>query len=61
MQNVFWKVWQIPLLLSVLSLIGLISALTGDGFWDLLSWLTLGIPMLIIVFFVMKHNRAVKK
>lgn len=61
MQNVFWKVWQIPLLLSVLSLIELISALTGEGFWDLLSWLTLGIPMLIIVFFVMKHSRAVKK
>ncbi|WP_254412603.1 DUF4925 domain-containing protein [Dyadobacter diqingensis] len=61
MQNVFWKVWQIPLLLSVLSLIGLISALTGDEFWDLLSWLTLGIPMLVIVFFAVKHGRAVKR
>lgn len=32
------RIFVMPLLLAVLSLIGLLSALLGDGWWDRLSW-----------------------
>ena len=41
------SVWRWPLLIGVASLVGLVSALLGDGVWDLLSWLTLALPVLI--------------
>lgn len=34
-----------PLALFVLGLVGLISALTGDGWRDALSWLALAAPL----------------
>ena len=43
------QVFAIPLLLAILTGIGLLSALTGDGWRDALSWLTLGVPLLAIV------------
>lgn len=42
------KIWGMPILLGILSMIGLISALLEDGIWDALSWLTLGIPCLLM-------------
>ncbi|QXI28060.1 hypothetical protein [Pseudomonas vanderleydeniana] len=43
----FWKVFAIPLLIAVLTAAGLFTALLGDGLWDALSWLGLGIPAVI--------------
>ncbi|MGF0242558.1 hypothetical protein ACQR3P_30025 [Rhodococcus sp. IEGM1300] len=40
----FWKVFAIPTAIGVLSAAGLFAALLGDGAWDALSWLGLGIP-----------------
>jgi len=60
MQNTFWKVWLTPLILAVLSLIGLLSALTGDGVWDLLSWMTLGIPVVVMVWFLSRSGKVKK-
>ncbi|MBV6750982.1 hypothetical protein KV580_11780 [Pseudomonas chlororaphis] len=40
----FWKVFGIPALIALLSAAGLFAALLGDGAWDALSWLGLGIP-----------------
>ncbi len=37
-----------PMLIAALSLIGLVSALTGDGMRDVLSWLTLGVPVAVV-------------
>ncbi|MDR6193221.1 hypothetical protein [Siphonobacter sp. SORGH_AS_0500] len=48
MTNRFWHIWTIPLLLAIVSLGGLISALVGNDLWDVLSWLTLSIPLLVI-------------
>ena len=36
------RVFGVPLILAVASIVGLISALVGDDIWDVLSWLTLG-------------------
>jgi hypothetical protein len=43
-QSNFWKVFAIPTGIAVLSAAGLFAALLGDGVWDSLSWLGLGIP-----------------
>ncbi len=36
--------WTLPLLIAAASLIGLVSALTGDGLRDILSWAMLSVP-----------------
>jgi len=46
-QSHFWKVFGAPLLIGLLSAVGLFAALLGDGAWDSLSWLGLGLPTLI--------------
>jgi hypothetical protein len=43
-----WKIFRWPLLLGLSSGVGLVSALLGDGVWDALSWITLGIPVAVI-------------
>jgi hypothetical protein len=42
------RVFAIPILLGVLSIVGLLSALLGDDAWDILSWLALGVPCVVI-------------
>lgn len=42
-------VWTWPLLVGVGSSAGLVAALVGDGVWDALSWLLLGVPVAISV------------
>jgi hypothetical protein len=46
-QSSFWKVFCIPLAIGLLSAAGLFAALLGDGLWDSLSWVGLGIPAAI--------------
>lgn len=57
----FLKIWQVPIILAVISVVGLLSALTGDDLWDVLSWLTLGVPLLVGVYFLNKHLRRAGK
>jgi hypothetical protein len=45
-------VYRIPLLLGFITIIGLLSALLGDGVWDGFSWLLLAIPLLLLGFIV---------
>jgi len=49
MKKVFIKTWGMPLLLAAFLLYGLISALTGDGAWDILAWVFLSIPVAVII------------
>ncbi len=42
------KLWGMPILLGLLSGIGLLSALLDDGLWDWVSWLSLGIPAVLM-------------
>lgn len=46
-----WQVFLIPLLLGVITVIGLLSALLGDHLWDALSWLTLGLICGVMVWY----------
>jgi uncharacterized iron-regulated membrane protein len=42
-------IYRGPLALAVLSLIGLVTALVGDGIWDAIGWLCLAVPALVMV------------
>lgn len=37
-----WQIYRGPLLINLLALVGITSALIGNGVYDLLSWLCLG-------------------
>lgn len=43
------EVFFIPTLLGVVVLIGLVSALVGDGIWDMVSWLTILAPVVVVI------------
>ncbi|MDR6944215.1 hypothetical protein [Mucilaginibacter pocheonensis] len=45
----FKRVWGMPLLLAVLTLFGLLAALLGIGYWNLIAWVTISVPLLVIV------------
>jgi hypothetical protein len=42
------RVWTMPLLLAVASALGLVSALLADGAADVLAWLALAVPVLVV-------------
>jgi hypothetical protein len=46
----FRRLWGMPLLLALCTIIGLISALVGDGIWDVLSWFLLSAPLVAAIF-----------
>jgi len=51
-----WKtVYRAPLVLSIITIVGLLSALLGDGLCDAFSWLLLALPLLLLAYFL---NRA---
>ncbi len=47
MKRRFLAIWGAPILLGVLTTIGLVSALLGDGIWDGVSALALGTPVAV--------------
>jgi hypothetical protein len=53
----FRKVWGAPVLLGAMGLIGLISALVGDGVMDAVSYLLLAVPVAVIAWHVAKRTR----
>ncbi len=45
MSPAFMRLWGVPILLGILTVIGLVAALLGDGLLDYVSALALGIPV----------------
>lgn len=43
------SIWGMPTVLAAVSGIGLVSALFGDGLWDIVSWLCLSAPLAVIL------------
>jgi len=41
------QIFAVPALIGVMSIVGLVAALVGDGMWDGLSWLMLLAPIVI--------------
>jgi hypothetical protein len=46
--------WGMPILLGVLTAIGLVAGLLGDGWWDLVSVAGLGIPVAVAAWHISK-------
>lgn len=42
------QMWLAPTLIAVITLVGLIAALVGDGWHDAVSWGALGVPVSLI-------------
>ncbi|MBM7407412.1 hypothetical protein EDF69_002978 [Sphingomonas sp. JUb134] len=40
--------FALPTLIALLSVVGLVSALTGDGVRDVLSWIALAVPVVAV-------------
>lgn len=51
------QVFALPLGIAVLSTVGLIGALTGDGWHDVLAWIGLAAPVLAVAW-AMKARRT---
>ena len=47
----FWSLWGWPLAIAILSAVGLVGALVGDGAWDWLAWVGLGVPCIAALWF----------
>lgn len=41
------RVFGVPIVLAVFSMVGLLAALFGDGAYDVSSWLLLAVPVLV--------------
>jgi len=52
------QIWGAPIVLAILTTVGLISALLGDGVWDALSAVTLGIPCLVGAWYCLRRRPA---
>ena len=50
------QIFALPTAIALLSIIGLVSALTGDGMRDMISWATLAVPVAAIAW-AWRHRR----
>jgi hypothetical protein len=57
MSGRFFAVWGMPILLGVLTIVGLVSALLGDGIWDTVSAFALGAPVLAGAWYGLRRKR----
>jgi len=54
----FRALWGMPILLGVLTAVGLGAGLLGDGWWDLVSVVGLGVPVLTGAWHMFKPVRT---
>jgi len=52
------QIFAAPIMIGALSIVGLLAALIGDGWWDAVSWLSLILPILLYLFFVARRTRV---
>ncbi len=50
------QIFAVPLVIAIASTVGLISALVGDGWWDAVSWVALGLPVLLYVLYIWRRR-----
>lgn len=51
----FLRMWGAPIGLALLTMIGLISALLGDGVWDYVSAIALGVPTIACAWYGLRR------
>lgn len=52
------RIWAMPIVLAVLTAVGLVAALLGDGVWDLVSAVTLGAPVAVGAWYALRRRPA---
>ena len=50
------QIFAAPLVIAIVSTVGLISALVGDGWWDAVSWVALCLPVLLYLLFIWQRR-----
>ena len=50
------RIFAVPAILAVLTIFGLTSGILGDGIWDAISWIALGIPIAVVVFHLCRSS-----
>ena len=50
------RIFAIPLFIGITSIVGLLAALLGDGAYDAVSWLGLGIPVASVIYAYAKRH-----
>lgn len=54
----FLRLWGWPISLGLLTLVGLIAALVGDGWFDTVSAVTLGLPVVAGAWFSLRRHHG---
>jgi len=57
MKGAFLRLWGVPIVLGILTAIGLVSALLGDGVWDAASAVALAVPVLLAVWHSLRKQQ----
>ncbi len=52
------RLWGWPIALGVLTATGLVSALVSEGWGDVWSWIALGVPVAVMVWFGLLRRRG---
>jgi hypothetical protein len=47
----FTGIYRAPVLIALVTIAGLLTALLGDGIWDIASWLALSVPIAVVMWF----------
>lgn len=53
--SAFMRTFAVPAVIAIASLVGLSAALLGDGGYDVISWLGLGVPVATIAWAMLKR------
>jgi hypothetical protein len=51
------EIFAAPLVVGILSGVGLIAALVGDGIWDAVSWAALAVPVVLFVVYIRRRKK----
>jgi hypothetical protein len=55
------RIFAVPAALAAVGMAGLVSALVGDGLWDVVSWLALGALLLTVAWSARPPGRLRKR
>lgn len=51
------RVWHAPIAIGLATTVGLVAGLAGDGPWDAVSWVGLGLPVAVCLWFGLVRRR----
>jgi 4-hydroxybenzoate polyprenyltransferase len=51
------RIWTAPIVLGVLTAVGLVAALLSDSVGDVLAWVTLAAPVAVVLWYAPRRRR----